>query len=278
MRFIGAFSVLVLTWTGLSAQSFFAPRGLAPMPFEVHTGSGSRSFLGVAVAEITGERARELKLKDEHGVEITRIEDNSAAAKSGLKTGDVVLEYNGQRVEGTEQFIRLVHETPAGRRVNLLVSRNGSPQTIAVTLGSRASNMVISRAGDFPDMQELVIPDMPRVFTAWSSSMLGVEAEGLGSQLAQYFGVKDGVLVRSVVDGSAAAKAGITAGDVIVKVDQANVTSPGDLSAAVRAARVKKSFPIQVIRDHREMTLTVTMEEDRSEQPAPRVRSRSVKM
>jgi serine protease Do len=56
-------------------------------------------------------------LKDVHGVEITRLEEDSPASKAGLKIGDVVLEYNGQRVEGTEQFVRLVKETPVGRQV-----------------------------------------------------------------------------------------------------------------------------------------------------------------
>lgn len=279
MRFDTGFCVLVLASAGLSAQPSFAPSPLPPAPFEVHTAGAPHSFLGVAVAEITAEWARDLKLKDEHGVEITRIEDNTAAAKAGLKVGDVVLEYNGQRVEGTEQFIRLVRETPPGRRVNLLISRNGAAQTVGVALGSRAaSNVLMGRSGDWPGMPEVVMPDMPRVFTAWNSSMLGVEAEGLGNQLAEYFGVREGVLVRSVVEGSAAAKAGIKAGDVILRVDQANVTNPGDLGGAVRAARSKKSFPVQLMRDHHEMTLTVTMDDDRSDQVLPRIRQGAVKM
>ena len=73
------------------------------------------SFIGVSLADIEGERARTLKLRDVHGVEITRIEENSPAAKAGLKVNDVVLEYNGQRVEGMEQFGRFVRETPVGR-------------------------------------------------------------------------------------------------------------------------------------------------------------------
>src|ERR1700738_3467776 len=55
------------------------------------------SFLGVGVAEITPERARDLKLREEYGVEITRLEDDSPASKAGLKAGDVILEYQGQR-------------------------------------------------------------------------------------------------------------------------------------------------------------------------------------
>ena len=83
----------------------------------------SISFLGVGVAEIDADRAKALNLKEERGVEIKRVDEESPAAKAGLKENDVVLEYNGQRVEGAEQFTRLVRETPAGRQSKLLISR-----------------------------------------------------------------------------------------------------------------------------------------------------------
>ena len=102
--------------------------------------------------------------------------------------------------------------------------------------------------------------------------MLGVEAESLGPQLAEYFGVKEGVLVRAVVKGSAAEKAGIKAGDVITKVDQTAVTGAGELSSAIHAAHSKKSFPVLLMRDHHELSLMVTLDEERPEhmQGAPR--------
>ena len=80
---------------------------------------------------------------------------------------------------------------------------------------------------DMPAMPPIQRPMFRAFFTTWSSSMLGIEAEGLNEQLGEYFGVKEGVLVRSVAKGSPAEKAGIKAGDVLVKVDQTKVTSPG---------------------------------------------------
>ena len=70
------------------------------------------------------------------------------------------------------------------------------------------------------------MPEMPRIYTTVSGAMLGIEAEALKPQLAGFFGVKEGVLVRSVVKDSAAEKAGLRAGDVIVKVDQTAVSNP----------------------------------------------------
>src|SRR5580704_13758692 len=101
-----------------------------------------------------------------------------------------------------------------------------------------------------PPMPSVQVPDIPRIFTTWSSGMLGIEAESLNPQLGEYFGVKEGVLVRSVVKGSAAEKAGIRAGDVLVKVDDTKVTTAGEVTGAIHASRSKKTFPIELVRDH----------------------------
>src|SRR5271166_5596536 len=85
----------------------------------VKLSSGGSRYIGVMVQEIDSERAKELKLREEYGVEVTRIEPDSPADKAGLKVGDTVQQYNGQRVEGMEEFKRLVSETPAGREVKL---------------------------------------------------------------------------------------------------------------------------------------------------------------
>ncbi|MCX6636269.1 MAG: PDZ domain-containing protein, partial [Acidobacteria bacterium] len=154
------------------------------------------SFLGVGVAEVDAERAKALKLKEERGVEITNIEEGSPAAKAGLQKGDVVLEFNGQRVEGTEQFVRLVRETPAGRQIKLSVNRGGVAQTVAATVEQRK---LTGRSGGFvmprisiPEIH-VQMPDIPTAMMSWRSSMLGIEAESISSQLAGYFGVKEGV-------------------------------------------------------------------------------------
>ncbi|HET8547906.1 MAG TPA: PDZ domain-containing protein, partial [Bryobacteraceae bacterium] len=131
--------ILLPAWMAAAVSAYgWSPSAAADNHVQVFVG-GARggSYLGIGVAEIDAERAKALSLKEEQGVEITRVEDDSPAAKAGLRVGDVVLQYNGQRVEGTEQFMRLVRETPAGREVRLLVSRNGSHQTLAVKTGTR---------------------------------------------------------------------------------------------------------------------------------------------
>jgi serine protease Do len=109
------------------------------------------------------------------------------------------------------------------------------------------------------------IPDIPRSLMSWRSSTLGVEAESIEGQLAQYFGVKEGVLVRSVSKNSAAEKAGIKAGDVIVKVEDSNVATPADISSRIRALRGKTAAFV-VVRDRKDMSLSVAIsDEDHNE-------------
>lgn len=239
------------------------------------------SYLGIGVADVNAERARELKLAEERGVEVKSVSPDGPAAKAGIKEGDVVLEYNGQRIEGREQLTRMVRETPSGRPVKLLVWRNGAAQTVAATLGTRPRGALITgrdgREWSFempeipiPPMPPMAMPDMPRSMMSWRSTMLGIESESLTSQLAEYFGVKEGVLVRSVTSNSPADKAGIRAGDVIVKLDGTTVTSPREMSSVIRSLRgTKRMVPVVLMRERKEMTVTVTLEDTGSAAPRP---------
>ena len=205
-------------------------------------GDGS-GWLGVETQEVTSEKAKELKLSAERGVVLGKIIPDSPAAKAGLKENDVVMEINGQRVEGAAQFRRMLHEIPAGRTIQLTVWRDGHSQTLNATLGKseerhRSMKMVAPTPGAFafrmPDMN--VIPDIPSM--EWNGGMLlgghprlGIDAEDLSGQLATFFGAPDGegILVREVNSGSAAEKAGVKAGDVITSLDGDRIRSVGEL-------------------------------------------------
>jgi serine protease Do len=165
-------------------------------------------------------------------------------------------------VEGIEQLSRLVRETPAGREVKLDLFRNGAAHTVTAKIGQHPA------VPGFPEGLSFRMPDVPRVFPGMRSPLLGVEAESIEGQLAQYFGVSGGVLVRSVMKSSAAEKAGIKAGDVILRVDDMKVASPAEISARLRAAH-GKSVPVALMRERKEMTLTVEVPEPRSGRAEP---------
>lgn len=242
------------------------------------------SYLGVGAIDIDADRAKALKLPDVRGVEIKSLDGDGPAGKAGLKEGDVVLEYNGQRVEGTEQFVRLVRETPPGRQVRLTISRDGKKDTVTVTTGARTSHFIGSNDGFRfevpmppmpPEAPEAPMPpmppdmgrwwhgrapDLPSGNMSWRSGALGIETESLGPQLAQFFGVKEGVLVRSVNPNSPSQKGGIKAGDVIVKIAATSVASPRDISSALRSMRGKDSVSVTLVRNQKEMTITLALD------------------
>ena len=226
-----------------------------PQASPVTLAASSGSFLGVGIQEIDANRAKELKLPEEAGVEVTRIAPDSPAEKAGIKTGDVITQYNGQRVEGMDQFSRMVRETPAGREVKVGIIRNGAPQTVTAKIVSRPGvNAQLIPQAPIQEPFEFRFPDMPQSHMTWRSAMLGIEAETVDGQLAEFFGVKEGVLVRVVNKGSAADRAGLRSGDVIVRVDDAKVATPADISARLRNLR-GRSVAVIVMRDRKEVSI-----------------------
>src|SRR5215470_4957384 len=233
---------------------------------EVFFAQGSHSYLGVDIQDVTAERASALKLKEERGVEVTMVDQDAPAGKAGVKEHDVILQFNGTSVESEEQLRRLIRETPAGRTVKLGISRDGNPVTINVQLGDRAKIMAAAKPKIAMPAMPKIIPFPPgeapnysfQIFQNYSSP-LGIQTENLGRQLAEYFGVKEGILVRSVEKGSAAEKAGLKAGDVIVRADNEKLTDRADLSRILRNHRSGGKMTLVVMRDKKEQTLQVTL-------------------
>lgn len=269
---IGTALIAAAVVPGASAQVVVTPRARAAQVVRANPGG---AYLGIGVSDIDAEGAKRLNLKEARGVEITKVDENSPAAKAGFKEGDVVLEYNGQPVEGGEQLARLVRETPIGRQVKIGVSRSGSMQNLSATIEASKGPQVYI-AGNAPvAIPEMHIPDV-RAFRipelenlpgfvgggVYSSPRLGIVGEPLASQeqFAEFLGVKEGVLVKSVTKNSAAEKAGIKAGDVITKVEETKVNASGDITRALRDARGKKTVTVTVVRNKKEMPVTVTIE------------------
>ncbi len=231
--------------------------------------SGTSSYLGVDIADVTSERVSTLKLKEEQGVEVTMVDQDAPAGKAGIKEHDVILTMNGTTVESAAQLRRMIRETPPGRVVTLGLSRDGQPVTVKVQLADRQKEYAYSgpKMKDFhveiPEihMPEIDIPSFNMVI-ATSSARSGLTVENITPQLGEFFGVKNGngVLVRSVEKASRAEKAGLRAGDVIVKVNDEPVHDTSDFTHAVRS-RKGGSVSVGVVRDKKEQNLNLTLPE-----------------
>ena len=233
---------------------------------------GRGSQLGVTVSD--------LDVKDGAGVKVDEVSTDSAAEKAGLKAGDVVVEFDGERVRSARQFTRLVQETPEGRTVKIAVLRDGKRQTLDATPEARSFSWNMNIDGDrirrevergmrqIPERFEFRIdPDMiPNI--RMSRGRLGLTVESLSPQLADYFGVTagGGALVSAVTKDSAADKAGFKAGDVITSVNGGRVRDADSLSREIGDA-TGTELSIGIVRDKKETTLKATIESRPPDRP-----------
>src|SRR5882762_5011978 len=224
-------------------------------------GGGGSSYLGVDIADVSPERLGELKLKEEHGAEVTMVDQDAPAGKAGLREHDVIVSLNGTAVESTAQLRRMIKETPPGRVVSLGVSRDGQPMTIKVQLADRRKSMAwephMPQMPEIPQMPTMPDFDMPvSVVVVHQSARSGLMVENITPQLGDFFGVKggNGVLVRSVEKGSRGEKAGFRAGDVVVKVNSQPVHDTSDFTHALRSS--SGTAAVTVMRERREQNLT----------------------
>lgn len=224
-------------------------------------------YLGVRLADLDADRARALKLDEERGAEVVKVEPGSPAEAAGLKAGDVLLSYNGENILGAQQLGRLVSETPKGRKVKIQFWRAGKLQvTAAVIEEFRGPSAFPTDVNVQIPNVHVVIPDIPTPMVVWKSLALGIACEPLDPQLADYFGVKNGVLVRSVEKGSAGEKAGLRAGDVLTAVNDRPITTVHDVVSGVRTQRrAGKPVTLALMREHRTLTLNVVPEADSQE-------------
>ena len=231
-------------------------------------------YLGVHVEDVSKENMATYGMREVRGVGISEIVKDSPAEKAGLRKGDVILRFNGEAVTSTRKLNRLVNESSADQVVQLTISRGGSEQEVSATLGKRESMTKIFNEKTREEMRQKIEKmknDMPKIRKGdgtWVLNMgnyrrIGIGTETLTKQLADYFGVGNGILVTSVNDNSPASKAGLKAGDIITAVDGEKVDSPGDIS---RAINKKEDGPVTltVVRDRNTRSVTVT-----PEKPAP---------
>jgi serine protease Do len=184
------------------------------------TGHVVRGWLGVAIQPVTAELAKSLKLPEAKGALVASVVENSPAAKAGLRSGDVIVEFDGRSVARSDELPRVVAETPVGRQVPIKVVRDGKPVTV---------NAQIAKLNDKDEEEVASAPGE-------GQPSLGLSVQTLTPNVAESLGLKEqhGVLVRGVEDGSAAASAGVSSGDVILEVDRQPVKTVEDMRRVVQ--------------------------------------------
>lgn len=229
--------------------------------------NGSGAFLGIRMDDVTEANMADYKLDSVTGVIVREVVADSPAEKAGVQADDVLIEFDGIKVRSSMQLSRLVRETPAGRKVDLVISRAGKRKNISAQLEDRqprrAENQMTVPA-PFPGFNgdSFRFPEPPEgqmVVPAPRRQILGIRIQPLSEQMADYLGVPRGrgVLVDSVDEGSPS-EGKLKAGDVITGAGGRDIDTREDITDLLRR-NSDSSITFKVIRDKKEIEVTVNV-------------------
>jgi len=205
-----------------------------------------RGQLGVVIQQMTKDLARQFGLTEPKGVLVSQVNEDSAAGQAGIKTGDVIVRYDGKEVSSVRQLRDLVSSTSPGTNVKVEIMRDGKALTLTATIGTQtASNLA---AG-------------PSAEGASVLSKLGLTVQTLTSDLARQLGVQDekGVAITEVDAGSLASAAGLQKGDVIVEADRHAVATVDGLEQVLAGAKNSDQVLLRVTRQGASLFIVLQM-------------------
>lgn len=199
-----------------------------------------RGWLGIQVQELTPEIAESMKLPDVRGALVSDVSVGSPADKAGIKRGDIILEFNGHKIDNTEELPRMVAMTRPGTDVKIRALRDGSEKDFSVRLGTLPSKVSNTEEGQI------------------SEGKLGLTVERLTPEIASRLGIEEGgVIVTKVDSGSLADESGFQSGDVILEINRKKITTPEDYRSV--ASSLKKGQTALFLVRRNEVTLYIAM-------------------
>ena len=227
---------------GLAIASDMAKRIMHDLLTNGHV---SRGYLGVQVKDLDEEVASRLGLKEHQpGVLVAKVEDDSPAAKAGVKDGDVITELAGKKVLNRYDLVQRVGDLSAGKPAAMTVVRDGKPVSLQVSVAERPADE--AAANNKPPRKE---KGKTEEHTSTRMDKLGVAIADLTPEMAKQFGFKDktaGAVVTEVEPGSLAAQAGLRPGMLVVKVDKKDVADAAAAHQAVDKADLQKGALLQI--------------------------------
>jgi len=216
-RLIGINTAILSDSGGFQGVGFAIPTNLARFVMNslVRDGRVIRGYLGVAIQDLTPDLAEQFDVDETHGALVSDVTRGTPADRAGLQSGDVILSFAGKPVESTQRLRFAVAATAPGEKVKLEVIRDGKPETLEVTIGELNGGTSLASSNSGPSYQD-------------EGVLNGVGVTDLTARLRSEFNIPtsiQGALVTEVDPSSAAADAGLAAGDVILSINRRPVNS-----------------------------------------------------
>ncbi|HEX4918939.1 MAG TPA: DegQ family serine endoprotease [Limnobacter sp.] len=208
------------------------------------TGKVSRGRIGVGIGEVDKDVAKALGLDTAQGALVGSVGKDSPADKAGVIAGDIILRFDGKKVEKASDLPRIVGETKPGSRVNMVIWRKGAEKTVQITVGEFENDNAKAqpKPADKPKPAEV--------------DKLGLTVTDPTAEERKALGVPGGVVVRSAA--GLAAGAGMTVGDVILRVGRTDVTSASQFADLVKAIPKGQAVPMLVRRGENSFFVVIT--------------------
>ena len=222
----------------------------------IESGRVVRGWMGIAIQEMTPALAQSFKLPESHtgGVLISEVHENGPSAKGGLKRGDVILEYQGEKLKDVNHLRHIVARTRVGDDVKIKVLRDGAETMLTVKVGERPTDELLARNGG-----EAPQPSQEKL----DNVLAGLTVEALTTELKSQLKLPEqtvGVVVREVQAGSAAADAGLQQGDVIQEINREVITNLADYQSV--ASKIEKKSLVVLLLSRRGNNLFVAVNPD----------------
>jgi serine protease Do len=232
---IGMNTAIAASLGQYSGVSFAIPINMAKaaIPVLIKGGTVQRGLLGVVIQDVTEDLAKHFHLPDSKGALVAQVNKDSAADKAGIKIGDVIVRYDGKRIDDAGQLRNRVAASQPGTKVNVVIFRNGKEQTFVATVGNLgAAEKETAEVGEQP------------------LTKFGLTLQALTPDLAKQLGYEhqEGVLISAAEDEGPAAQAGAQAGDLITAVNREKVANLAELRAVLAKAEDKNAVLLLINR------------------------------
>jgi len=247
-------NTLIFSQTGTSAGVGFAiPSNLATKVYAqlIKSGKVTRGYLGVYLQPVSPSLARTVGYSGTEGAVVGDLTTNdSPAARAGLRSGDVIIAFDGKPVKSPKQLTEIVADTPVGKSSEVKYVRDGHVETTSIRLGERPP-----KPGDEDQPENGADPEQ-------DAGKLGASVSNITGEIARQMKLKmpGGVMIQNVQPDSPAAEAQLQRGDVIHRVNRTPINNRQDFVRAMASVKGDKEITLQVERNGQLQFVPVTLD------------------